>query len=224
MKDSKRSLKEQKIIEAAEKVFSKVGFTNAKMEDIASEAGITKVTLYSYFQSKENMQLAVTYKALSLLIDKYYESINDYKEKSGFESTLAICRLFIDFCEENFLYSELLLSYFELIRSTGSGSNKEKLTVALKESVYFRKIQDIQNLPFKLTVKEIERGQQDGSVKSDIDPMMATLVAWTVSIGYIKVMSTTGAKPLFNVDMEVLKKIQLKSAETLLRKEVVVVE
>jgi len=218
MKDSKRSLKEQKIIDAAEKVFSKVGFTNAKMEDIASEAGITKVTLYSYFQSKENMQLAVSFKALSLLIDKYYESINNFKDKTGLESTLAICKLFIDFCEENYLYSESLLSYFELIRSTGSGTNKEKLTDALKESVYFRKMQDIQNLPFKLTVKEIERGQQDGSVKEDIDPMIATLAAWTASIGYIKVMSSTGAKPLFNVDMEVLKNIQFKSAETLLRK------
>lgn len=219
MKDSKRSLKEQKIIDAAEKVFSKVGFTNAKMEDIASEAGITKVTLYSYFQSKENMQLAVCYKALSLLIDKYYESINEFKSKSGLESTLAICKLFINFCEENYLYSESLLSYFELIRSTGSGTNKEKLTDALKESVYFRKMQDIQNLPFKLTVKEIERGQQDGSVKEDIDPMIATLAAWTASIGYIKVMATTGTKPLFNVDMEVLKKIQFKSAEALLKKE-----
>lgn len=217
MKDSKRSLKEQKIIEAAEQVFAKVGFTNAKMEDIATEAGITKVTLYSYFQSKENMQLAVTYKALSLLIDKYYESINANKSKSGLESSLAICKLFIDFCEENFLYSESLLSYFELIRSTGSGAHKEKLTDALKESVYFRKMQDIQNLPFKLTVNEILRGQADGSVTEDIDPMMATLVAWTASIGYIKVMSTSGSKPLFNVDMELLKKIQYKSAETLLR-------
>ena len=45
MKNSKKSLKEAKIIEAAERVFNAVGFKNAKMEDIASEAGITKVTL-----------------------------------------------------------------------------------------------------------------------------------------------------------------------------------
>ena len=218
MRDSKKSLKEQKIIEAAETVLERVGFKNAKMEDIASAAGITKVTLYSYFQSKENLQLAVTHKALQLLIDKYYSCMNENKEKSGLESTIAIFKLFIEFSEENFLYSEALLSYFELNRSTSFGSNKEKLTEALKESVYFRKIQDIQNLPFKLTVKEIERGKLDGSVREDIDPMLATLAAWTASIGYIKVTAASGAKPLFNVDLEILKKIQLKSATELLKK------
>jgi len=216
MKDSKKSIKEQRIIEAAERVFLKVGFKNAKMEDIASEAGITKVTLYAYFQSKENLQMAVTYKALSLLIDKYYETINENKSKTGLESALAIFQLFVDFNEENFLYSEALMSYFELNRSTSSGTNKERLTEALQESVYFRKIQDIQNLPFKLTIKEIERGKLDGSIKSDLDPMMTTLAAWSVSIGYIKLTSASGAKPLFNVDMDVLKKIQMKSAAQLL--------
>lgn len=218
MKDSKKSLKEQKIIDAAEKVFSKVGFTNAKMDDIAAEAGITKVTLYSYFQSKENMQLAVTHKALTLLIEKYYEAIAANKSNSGLVATIALFKVFMEFNEQNFLYSEALLSYFELNRSTSSGENKEKLTEALKESVYFKKIQDTQNLPFKLMVNEINRGKVDGSVKPDIDPMLATLSAWTASVGYVKVTAASGSKPLFNVDLEILKNLHLKSASELLKK------
>ena len=220
MNEAKKSIKEQRIIDATERVFSKVGFLNAKMEDIAAEAGITKVTLYSYFQSKENLQLAVTHKALQLLIDKYYNHLSAYKDKSGLESTLAIFQLFIDFCENHFLYSEALLAYFELIRSTMHGTQTMKLTDGVKESVYFRKMQDIQNLPFKLTVQEIERGKEDGSIRSDIDPMLATLTAWTASIGYIKVLAATGKniKPLFNVDLETLKALQLKTASDLLRK------
>jgi len=220
MKDSKKSLKEQKLIESAEVVFNKVGFINAKMEDIAAEAGITKVTLYSYFQSKENLQLAVTHKALQLLIDKYYLTINDNKEKTGLEGTIAIFKLFIDFGEKNFLYSEALLNYFAMIRSSGYGDNNEKLTEGIRESVYFRKLEGIQNLPFKLTVQEILRGKEDGSIRNDLDPMMVTLAAWAASIGYIKVISATSnnLKPLFNVDLEALKKLQLKSATELLRK------
>jgi len=219
MKDSKKSIKEQNIIEATEKIFSKVGFVNAKMEDIAAEAGITKVTLYTYFQSKENLQLAVTHKALQLLIDRYYDTLDNNKNKSGLEGTLAIFKLFIDFSEQNFLYSEALLAYFQLIRSTAHGEKKEKLTDALKDSMYFRKIQDIQNLPFKLTVQEINRGKSDGSIKGDIDPMLATLTAWTASIGYIKIVSATGEnnKTLFNVDLQELKELQLKTAIDLLK-------
>jgi AcrR family transcriptional regulator len=220
MKDAKKSLKEQRIIEAAEKIFSKYGFVNAKMEKIASEAGITKVTLYTYFQSKENLQLAVTHKALQLLIDKYYATLIENKHNSGFVSCMAIFKLFIEFCEDNFLYSEALLSYFAMVRSTDFGDNKDKMTEGVKESMYFRKIQDIQNLPFKLTVQELKRGMLDGSIREDIDPMLVTLTAWAASLGYIKIVSASGknVKPLFNVDLEKMKKLQLKSASELIGK------
>jgi len=219
MRDSKKSLKEQKIIEAAEKIFAKVGFANAKVEDIAQEAGITKVTLYSYFKSKENLQMAVTYKALQLLIEKYYKTISEYKSHNGFECCIALFKLFIEFCEENFLYSEALLNYFALIRSTDFGDNEEKMTDSTKESLYFKKLQDIQNLPFKLTVQEIERGMEDGSIRKDIDPMLATLTAWASSLGYIKVISAAGKnlRPLFNVDLEKMKDLQLRTVSELVR-------
>ena len=157
MKDSKRIIKEKTIIDASEAVFGEVGFKNAKMEDIARKAGITKVTLYSYFQSKENLYLALTYRAMQQLTDRYYEIMDRNKDKSGLEAVLAILEGFMTFCEQNFLYSEVMLDYFSLVRSTSDGSNEAKLTEAVKESIYYVKIQDIQNLPFKLTVKEIER-------------------------------------------------------------------
>ena len=118
MKDKKKTLKESAIISAAEEVFGEVGFKNAKMEDIALKAGITKVTLYTYFQSKENLYLAVTYKALQLLIEKYYETIDKSRENTGLESVLAILDGFMTFCEQNYLYSEVLLEYFAVVRST----------------------------------------------------------------------------------------------------------
>ena len=90
MKDKKKIQKESQIIHAAEHIFEKVGYKNAKMDDIASEAGITKVTLYTYFQSKESLYLAVTFKAFQLLIEKYYETIDRNKDKSGLESVISI--------------------------------------------------------------------------------------------------------------------------------------
>lgn len=50
MKD-KRSL----IIEAAFRVFSEKGYYNAKIEEIAEEAGIGKGTVYSYFNNKQEL-------------------------------------------------------------------------------------------------------------------------------------------------------------------------
>ncbi|KXK40493.1 MAG: TetR/AcrR family transcriptional regulator [Saprospiraceae bacterium] len=217
MKDHKKSIKEGLIIDAAESVFGEVGFKNAKMEEIARTAGITKVTLYSYFQSKENLYLAVTYRALLLLIERYYDIIEKTKDKSGLESVMSILEGFMSFCEENYLYSEALLEYFALIRSTSGGTNEAKLTEAVKDSIYYVKLQDMHNLPFKLTVKEIERGKKDGSIKIKVDSMLCTLHGWTMALGYVKILSASGtnATPLFNVNLSDLKAFNLFIAKSM---------
>ncbi len=215
MRETKRALKESNIVEAAERIFSQVGFKNAKMEDIARQAGITKVTLYTYFQSKENLYMAVTYKALQLLNDNYYKTIDENRDASGLKCVVALTEAFMNFCEDNYLYSEALLDYFALVRSTSRGEDESKLTEAVKESIYYMKVRDIQNLAFKLTAKEIERGKLDGSIHPDIDSMFHTLQGWAMIIGYIKVISASGknATPLFNVSLKDLKAYTLSLAE-----------
>ena len=110
------------------------------------------------------------------------------------------------------MYSEALLEYFSLIRSTDDGKNLLKLTLATQDSLYFMKLQDIQNVPFKLTAKEITRGQADGSIVKGIDPMTYTLYGWSTIIGYIKVLSASGGNttPLFNVNLEELRALNIR--------------
>ena len=47
------------IITAAEDVFSKKGFSEARMDDIAEETGLSKGTLYLYFKSKNDIIIAI---------------------------------------------------------------------------------------------------------------------------------------------------------------------
>lgn len=46
---------EQRILDAAKKVFLKKGMAGARMQDIADEAGINKAMLHYYFRSKEKL-------------------------------------------------------------------------------------------------------------------------------------------------------------------------
>jgi TetR/AcrR family transcriptional regulator len=46
---------EKAILEAADKVFTKKGYSAARMEDIAKEAGINRALLHYYFRSKDKM-------------------------------------------------------------------------------------------------------------------------------------------------------------------------
>ena len=217
MKEDKRIKKEQHIIQQAIQVFERVGFKNAKMDDIAAAAGITKVTLYSYFQSKENLYMAITYQAMSSLNNVYKAAIEENAGKSGLESTLALLKIFMDFCEHHYFYSEVLLEYFSIVRSTSAGKYEDKLTVAVKDSPFFHQLQELHNLPFKWTVKEIERGKKDGSIKTNLDSMLCTLHGWTTVVGYVKILSASGANasPLFNVNLKDLKDLHLKLARAM---------
>ena len=218
MKSTTKILKEANIILAAEEVFASVGFKNAKMDDIASKAGITKVTLYAYFQSKENLFMAITHKAVSLLVDLFNKIQEENKSISGLNTGLKIIKAFMEFCENNFLYSEALLNYFALIRSSDKGRDLVKLPDGIEHSVYFKKMQSIQNEPFIIIAKELERGKNDGSVAGHIDPMLYTLLAWSNCIGYIKLISASGLNTdqLLNVSLRQLKDLNLKIARELL--------
>ncbi|MCE2788801.1 MAG: TetR/AcrR family transcriptional regulator; helix-turn-helix transcriptional regulator [Saprospiraceae bacterium] len=217
MKLVKKKEKEVNIILAAESVFGKVGFKNAKMEDIAREAGITKVTLYSYFQSKENLYLAVTYKALLLLIEDYSSCIERNAKNPGIEASIDLLETFMAFSERNHLYSETLMEYFSLMRATSAGQDQAWLTEAVIQSMYYDKLQEIQNLPFKLIVKEIERGKVDGSIISELNPMMATLMGWSMVLGYMKLLSASGknVSHLFHVSLNEMKEVNLRLARHL---------
>lgn len=47
--------KRRKIMEGADKAFSTLGFDAASMNEVAREAGVSKATLYVYFQDKEHL-------------------------------------------------------------------------------------------------------------------------------------------------------------------------
>jgi hypothetical protein len=222
MKEDKKQKKEHHIIQSAIAVFEKVGFKNAKMDDIAAAAGITKVTLYSYFQSKENLYLAITFQAMSALNIVYKEALAANASKSGLDSTLALMETFMEFCENHYFYSEVLLDYFSMVRSSPSGKYDDKLTTAVKDSPYFDKLRELHNLPFKWTVKEIERGKAEGSIKTKNDSMLCTLHGWTSVVGYVKVLSASGGNvsPLFKVDLKELKQLHLEVAKAMFSQEV----
>ncbi|WP_074654522.1 TetR/AcrR family transcriptional regulator [Terriglobus roseus] len=60
-------LRRGEIIAAAMKVFAKKGFSEARAEDVAAQAGIAKGTLYLYFDSKEAIYEAALKHAMTAL-------------------------------------------------------------------------------------------------------------------------------------------------------------
>jgi TetR/AcrR family fatty acid metabolism transcriptional regulator len=75
-KKSKKKIIDKRsiIVDAALKTFVKRGYPETKVAEIASEAGVAEGTLYNYFQSKEDLLLA-------LFDEKWNQIINGIKNK-----------------------------------------------------------------------------------------------------------------------------------------------
>jgi AcrR family transcriptional regulator len=51
--------RKDQIMSAAEEVFTQKGFSDARMDDIAKETGLSKGTLYLYYKSKDELIIAI---------------------------------------------------------------------------------------------------------------------------------------------------------------------
>ncbi len=65
--------RKSQIINAAEEVFTKKGFDEARMDDIAEETGLSKGTLYLYFKSKDDLIIAI----LDRLIQREFKQLEN---------------------------------------------------------------------------------------------------------------------------------------------------
>ncbi|MFZ3580408.1 TetR/AcrR family transcriptional regulator, partial [Virgibacillus sp. DJP39] len=72
--------KEERIVNAATKVFAENGYLNASTNEIVKEAKISKGLLFHYFKSKKHLYLALFEKLSDMFTERIYERI-DWKEK-----------------------------------------------------------------------------------------------------------------------------------------------
>jgi len=208
----KRQKKENIILDAAEEVFFPGGYERAKMEDVAKACGMSKASLYFYFKSKEDIYMAITYRAFDRLISKYYDIIERNGDLNGAERVKKILYGYAEFSEKYFHYHEALFYYMSLLR------NGELADSEFKGSIYYRKIQGIHNLPIKIVVDEMEAGKKDGSIKNENPSLNIYLSAWSLIAGFVKlsVFAGVGNSSLNYVDREQWKNEIFEVASKLL--------
>ncbi|MGB3467826.1 MAG: TetR/AcrR family transcriptional regulator [Cyclobacteriaceae bacterium] len=199
MKQSlKRQKKENLILDAAEQVFFPGGYEKAKMEDVAKACGMSKASLYFYFKSKEDIYMAITHRAFEELIRRYYHIIDKYQHLNGADRVKEIFKGYAEFSLKFYHYHEALFYYMSLLR------NGELVDDSLKSSIFYKKIQGIQNLPIAIVVDEIDAGKADGSIKSSSPSLNVYLTAWSLIAGFVKlsVFGGVGNSSMNYVDLD----------------------
>jgi AcrR family transcriptional regulator len=100
--ETPRNDKRQRLIDAAERVFGEQGFERATVDMVAAEAGVSKGSVYNYFDSKSELFLAVF---LDQLPDEHGELMDNVLTCDG---AGAKVELLIDWWFANTAQSEKL--------------------------------------------------------------------------------------------------------------------
>jgi TetR/AcrR family transcriptional regulator, fatty acid metabolism regulator protein len=143
--------KRERILEAAIKVFAAEGFYNAKVSQIAHEAGVADGTIYLYFKSKDDL--------LINLFEDRMERVNaNLREAIDTEST-AVTRL-----------KRIVKLHLELVEQNRDMA--EVISVELRQSSKF--IREYSNPKFAEFLRTIAgavvEGQRTGELRTGIDP------------------------------------------------------
>jgi len=159
--------RKSQIINAAEDVFTKKGFAEARMDDIAEETGLSKGTLYLYFKSKDDLIIAI----LDRIFQREFRMFDemDYSKISATESI----SLFVDTIAKDIkLMLRLMPIAYEFLALAFRNKTVQK---ALK--VYVNRYMDI-------LVPIIENGIASGEFK-EVDPREVAIAMGAILEGTI---------------------------------------
>ena len=144
--------KREAIIAAAERIFSRKGFFQAKVEEIAAEAGVGKGTVYEYFSSKEDV-----FKEMVIHITQDIKL--DFLGKDDFASSTEEIKKII---EEN-------LKFVRKHKSMARMLMQEHMTVS---DEVFQYMKEIKNEGLKSLEDIIVDGIKKGEFRQDINSMV----------------------------------------------------
>jgi len=155
------------IITAAEDVFTKKGFAEARMDDIAEETGLSKGTLYNYFKSKDDLIIAI----LDRIFQREFKAF-DEMDLSKMSSTDIVNRFVDTIAKDIKLMLRLMPIAYEFLALAFRNKTVQK---ALKLYV---------NRYMNILVPIIENGIASGEFK-EVDPKEVAIAMGAVLEGTI---------------------------------------
>lgn len=80
------------ILRAAASAFARAGFAATSMEDVAAEAGITRLIVYRHFDSKEELYRAVLERVSNRLAHEFLAGLEQGAQALGYRTLLTAAR------------------------------------------------------------------------------------------------------------------------------------
>lgn len=169
------------IINCAEEVFFEKGFSKTNISDICKSANCSRTTLYSHFDSKENIYLAVVNKSFKKFINFFLEF--DLKEGRGLEKMVRLAKGYINFSKKAPQNYALILDFYSTLKKLSNKKLQSDTDIILSKCSYFEPVKKKAELPSTFLIQIIKEGQKDGSINDKLSAEMLFLNVWAYLIG-----------------------------------------
>jgi TetR/AcrR family transcriptional regulator len=157
-KVSKDDTTEERILQAARKVFIREGLAGARMQDIADEAGINKAMLHYYFRSKDKLFETIFAEVAGRFLPQVNAILNS--DLSLFQKIEAFCVEYLDNVAKNpfiplFVINEMNRQPKEFLKKLFRNDKPkfEKFFIQLNDAIRKKQVRAID--PFDLLINTV---------------------------------------------------------------------
>ncbi|MDP4091728.1 MAG: TetR/AcrR family transcriptional regulator [Bacillota bacterium] len=202
-------VKKDEIVEAMEKALLSKSYDRLTIEDVAREAEYTKKTIYTYFNSKDEIYLELIDRKFNLLNEKIEKAVIN-SSSTGLEKIRIIGKTYFDFAKE-------FPEYMQAIINFDIGRNSEAVT----KSKAIEKFYNDTEKSFLLLANAVREGIAEGSISQNADVTSTAITLWSGINGFIMLEYKKGThlKNYYNKSMVELfdysMKIILNSLRTI---------
>ena len=182
-KEREKEQRRNDILDAAEKVFFKKGIEQATMDDVATEAELSKGTIYLYFKSKEELYIAIGIRAHRALRRMFEKAVSP--GRPVMDNILKVGKAFIKFAGNKPDYFKTLVHF------------EAEFDLHHVHEQYLRLCQDEED-PMSFFVGLLQQGIDSGVLRSDISAIQLAHILWTQTTGILKLSSTKN----FHLDLQ----------------------
>ena len=177
-KEAIAALHKEQIMKAAERLFSEKGFAQTTINDISKASEYSRRTIYTYYESKEDILHHIVEKGLLILKQNIEESIN--LNEDFMEQYKGIC----------FAMSKYQKDYSHSANNVNSANSANLDFNSLSDTVKHILVlgTEINNL----LAEFIEGGKNKGIVHPDVVPMMTVYILWSNIDALLVLVQTKG--------------------------------
>jgi len=158
LRQKKKELTKQRLIEAAATEFAEVGYARANISRISEKADYAAGTVYNYFRSKHELLVAVLSRAMEMLTEQIQEEIAEISDPV--EKAKRAIQVDFEFMERNEALSKVIIRE----GFAADPKRQKEILVALAPAS-------------EIFVQILEEGKREGLIRSDIDSVWATVLA-----------------------------------------------